>query len=433
MASVGNDPNGRKRILFYDGKKRKTIRIGKASKKQAAIVCTHIERLLSAKVTGQPVGMETAHWLASLDDTLTGRLVKAELIEPVERTGAVALDKFIAEYIDGRTDVKPLTIAKYRTTEKLLNEFFDPSPGVSDVTEGDADDWRRWLKSSPDGTTREENTVRKHIAVAKVFFTGAVRKRLIDRNPFEGQAATIRANESRFYFVTRDDTKKVIDACPDAQWRLIVTLSRYGGLRCPSEHLPLTWDLIDWDQDRMTVMSPKTEHHDGGESRVVPIFPELRPYLDAVWDEDNDGDHIITRHRDRNSNLRTQFTRIIQRAGLEPWPKLFQNLRSTRQTELEESFPSHVVCKWIGNSEAVARKHYLQVTDEHFEKAANPQENPQQSPAASTFHDVSQETTESEKPAENNGFCKASSEKRSLSNSGGGIRTPDTRIMIPLL
>ena len=24
---------------------------------------------------------------------------------------------------------------------------------------------------------------------------------------------------------------------------------------------------------------------------------------------------------------------------------------------------------WIGNSEAVARKHYLQVTDEHFEQA----------------------------------------------------------------
>ena len=31
--------------------------------------------------------------------------------------------------------------------------------------------------------------------------------------------------------------------------------------------------------------------------------------------------------------------------------------------------PAHVVCGWIGNSEAVALKHYLQVTDAHFEKA----------------------------------------------------------------
>ena len=30
-----------------------------------------------------------------------------------------------------------------------------------------------------------------------------------------------------------------------------------------------------------------------------------------------------------------------------------------------------MVCEWIGNSEAVARKHYLQVTDEHFKAAKN--------------------------------------------------------------
>lgn len=29
----------------------------------------------------------------------------------------------------------------------------------------------------------------------------------------------------------------------------------------------------------------------------------------------------------------------------------------------------HVVCQWIGNSQAIAAKHYLQVTDEHFERA----------------------------------------------------------------
>ena len=32
--------------------------------------------------------------------------------------------------------------------------------------------------------------------------------------------------------------------------------------------------------------------------------------------------------------------------------------------------PIHVVCQWIGNSQAVATKRYLQVTDEHFAEAA---------------------------------------------------------------
>ena len=59
----------------------------------------------------------------------------------------------------------------------------------------------------------------------------------------------------------------------------------------------------------------------------------------------------------------------VSGAGLEPWPKLFQNLRLTRETELAEEYPLHVVCAWIGNSQPVAAKHYLQVTESHFEKA----------------------------------------------------------------
>jgi len=86
-----------------------------------------------------------------------------------------------------------------------------------------------------------------------------------------------------------------------------------------------------------------------------------------AFDEAEPGtEHVITRYRGSATNLRTQLHRIIRRAGLEPWPKVFQNLRSTRETELAEQFPMHVVCAWIGNSQPVAAKHYLQLTDEHF-------------------------------------------------------------------
>ena len=70
--------------------------------------------------------------------------------------------------------------------------------------------------------------------------------------------------------------------------------------------------------------------------------------------------------------MRTQFERIIRRAGLEPWPRLFHNLRASRETELAERFPIHVVCAWLGNTPDIARKHYLQITDEHFQRALEP-------------------------------------------------------------
>jgi hypothetical protein len=37
---------------------------------------------------------------------------------------------------------------------------------------------------------------------------------------------------------------------------------------------------------------------------------------------------------------------------------------------LTETYPLHVVCAWLGNSPEVARKHYLQTLDSHFEQAA---------------------------------------------------------------
>ena len=65
-----------------------------------------------------------------------------------------------------------------------------------------------------------------------------------------------------------------------------------------------------------------------------------------------------------------QHLKLCQkRAALNPWPKLFQNLRSTRETELADQFPIQVVCDWIGNTEAIASKHYLQVTEDHFARA----------------------------------------------------------------
>lgn len=42
---------------------------------------------------------------------------------------------------------------------------------------------------------------------------------------------------------------------------------------------------------------------------------------------------------------------------------------ASRQTELSDRFPTHVVADWLGNTEAVARAHYLQTHDAHFQAA----------------------------------------------------------------
>jgi hypothetical protein len=92
---------------------------------------------------------------------------------------------------------------------------------------------------------------------------------------------------------------------------------------------------VDWENDRITVSSPKMEHIPGKESRVVPLFPELRPYLDDGFKLAKPGAvYVINRYRDGDTNLRTQLQRIIRKAGVPPWGRLWQNLRSRRETEL---------------------------------------------------------------------------------------------------
>ncbi len=342
---------------------RKAIRLGRVTQRVAEAVKVRIEHLVVAVHHDHALDDETARWVTNLDDTLAEKLTRVGLLPKRER---LTLGPFLERYIESRADVKPLTRKKYISTRKSLVKMFGVSKRLREITPGCADEWR--LDMIRRGLV--ENTVRKHVAVAKLFFGAAVNKQLIPSNPFSHLKATILPNAERFYFVTREETRKVLDACPDAEWRLIVTLSRYGGLRCPSETLTLTWRDIDWERGRIRVKSPKTEHHTGGESRIIPLFPELRPYLEAAWDEAAPGsEYVIMQYRNTNQNLRSRLLDIIWAAGLKEWPKLFQNMRSTRETELAEEFPMHVVTKWIGNSEPVAAKHYLQLTDEHFDRA----------------------------------------------------------------
>lgn len=366
MASIGKDPNGLRRILFMAGDgKRRTIRIGKATQRQAEAFKVKVESLVTAAITGG-ADDETSRWLAGLDDTITAKLAAVGLTKARERN-ATTLARFLDDYIAEMT-VKPATRTFYGHTRRNLVDFFGEKHALRNIEPADGDRWREHLK----GSGLSESTIARRVVVARQLFKRAVKWKLIAENPFADVKAGSQTNKARQFFITRQAAQQVLDACPDAQWRLLFALSRYGGLRCPSEHLALTWGDVDWERNRLRVPSCKTEHHEGKDARFIPLFAELKQYLLAVFDEAEPGvNHVITRYRSTNVNLRTQLQRIMKRAGVPSWPKLFHNLRSTRETELAEDHPMHVVCAWLGNSRRVAQDHYLQVTDEHFRRAAN--------------------------------------------------------------
>jgi integrase len=116
--------------------------------------------------------------------------------------------------------------------------------------------------------------------------------KLVSANPFAEVTSKNVSNEERKHYVTAADTERIVAAC-NPQWRIIVALARFAGLRCPSEVLSVKWSDVNWDTERMTVPSCKTEHIPGKAYRVVPIFAELRPYLDEAWMLAADGAEYI--------------------------------------------------------------------------------------------------------------------------------------------
>ena len=392
MASISTDKNGLRRILFVNGNsERKTIYLGKVTAKMANEIKLRVEALNSAKVSGQSLENETAAWVAKIGDELAGKLAAVGLIP--ERTPAetAKLSGFLDEYITSRSDVKPNTKRNLLQSRRYLVAFFGEGRDLRSIRQADADRFGFDMKGK-----YAEATAARVIKHASQFFTAANRAGLVEADPFAKVKAGSMENRDRMFFVTAEATEKLIAAAPDHQWRLLIALARYGGLRTPSEPLALTWADVDWEKNKVLIRSPKTGN------RWLPLFPELRPHLETAFDRAEPGDvFALTKTRDAGSNFRTTFEKIIYRAGLLPWEKPFQNMRASRETELAADYPLHVVTEWIGNSAPVAAKHYLSVTDADFARAAKgysksdvksdavTTQNPTQPRNASTCRDMS--------------------------------------------
>lgn len=279
--------------------------------------------------------------------------------------------------VDIQKTHKPNTFVFYKNTIRNLISFFGAERRLSSITPDDATGFRGFLESR--SKERGEGmisraTVNRRIGAARTFFTLARKRKIIVENPFRDVKGGEQVNRSRLRYIPDETVARVLAACPNAQWYVMICFARFGGVRCPSEIVRLRWQDIDWQNRKILIHSPKTEHIEGKGTRIIPLFPELEKALIklvarlVVYDDQRDT-YVITRYRDPRVNLGTQLKKIIKRAGVEPWPRLWQNLRASREMDLSRRFPLEVACDWIGNSPRIAMKHYMITTENDFAAA----------------------------------------------------------------
>jgi integrase len=368
MASLIRDKNGSKRIQFMFAKDdRRTIRLGKINVKSAERFYARVENLIDSVQTATPIDSQTAQWLAELPGESYDKLVQVDLAKPRAAAIRHTLDNLLDESF-ATMNVKKSTRTRYAQARRLLIEHFGKDCPLDSISPHDADKYRVWLEDKEYANAK----VSKEIQIARMFFKQAIRWEMIPKNPFEGVRAGAQTNQDRKYYLTPEDTHKLIEMAPDAEWRCIIALARFGGLRCPSEVLGVQWGDIDWDQGRMLVRSPKTERHIGKAERIIPLFPELRSVLMQAFELAPEGSVYVTgRFGGTHANLGTQFKRIITRAGFVPWPRVFNAMRASRATELAAEYPAAICTAWMGHTQAIAEAHYHMVRNEDFEKATS--------------------------------------------------------------
>jgi integrase len=321
---------------------------------------------------------EQAAWLSKLGDVLHSRIAKAGLCPPRVREEVVTLEQWTTRYLNSAM-VKAGTKEQLERARDNLVQHFGADRPIRSVTTADAKDWVAWLtkhgneRAAGKDKSLAQNTVRRRTGRAKQFFGAALEAGLIVSNPFDSKEITCATtdNRERMEFVEAATIERCI-ARTSGDWCTIIALARYGGLRIPSELVRLRWEDVDWVDSSITIHASKTEHHKGGGVRRMPILPDLLPHLRDAFERAADGAEFVIRDpnkRQMRANLATEFRRIIKKAGVVAWPKLWQNLRASRETELLAKYPVKDVCAWIGNSPDVAMQCYAMARGEHFRQA----------------------------------------------------------------
>jgi integrase len=361
MATLTIDKSGKTtgyNIQWYDGKKRCTIYLGgrRYNKKTAERVKEIVEALLYYRRNGITVpDKKTEHWLKTAPDELKAKLAKAELIESHEpKTCQTLWDAFMKFKT---TEVKQSTVQKYQDCRTYFSEMFAPTEAIEKVTSERLLEWKVSLLDE-----LAEATVAGHIKSLKAVFNWAVDQDWLTKSPMAKIPLGSFRNQENDRFITMDEYAKLLDACPNQEWRTIIALARIGGLRCPSELRRLRW--TDVKDDRFLVYSPKTERHT--KHREVPLFAKIQEELGR---HDKSTEFVIQGFQGTTWRLHIPFQTIADKAGLGKIVCPFVNMRRSRSNEIDREFGSKLESLWIGHSEQMMKKHYHRATDEDYSKA----------------------------------------------------------------
>ncbi len=278
-------------------------------------------------------------------------------------------------------------------TLRYMVAFFGEDQLVGEIDELGAEAWHSALAEGKLSGCRDprrgdkllsENTLRGRVRTAKSIFGWCKAHRLIRVSPFAeftGAAVPTAPNP----YVTLEDYRAVCEHAPPA-WAAMFSLCRLAGLR-RSEALGLLWNGtaadvsgvehavgINWDAfpDIEPGLGLISLVGKAGRYRQVPIQPELMAVLTATLDKSPVGSVRVCQAITTVA-IHHAFREFCKAAGVNPWAKPYQSLRSSCENDWkEQGIPEPTYLSWLGHSMEVSRRHYVTPIPSEFVKVCNP-------------------------------------------------------------
>jgi len=282
---------------------------------------------------------------------------------------APKLMDFLQHYLEHRHDVAKRTLQSHQKTGQYLIDHLGANVRINRISRATASGWREWLYT----LKIAEDTVCGHVRNAKMMFQRAVDKEILGTNPFSRLKSTAPAPDKIWHYVDRDELTKLLDACPDIHWRVLIALCRLAGLR-RGEALAMRWEDVTWSECRMIVYSQVEVATTKKRMRVTPIDPpRCQPGLEAIlMDAHGQAEPgqtmVIPQGHIKAGSVHRKVNGIIKKSGLKPYAKPIHTLRKNCVTDWAQIYPQGVLMEWLGHSEKVSQRHYQKVPDELYRR-----------------------------------------------------------------
>lgn len=271
-------------------------------------------------------------------------------------TGWTAIEALLVDYHESKR-IRGISARWIEDEGYALRQFFagHSIARPRDITTAKA---QAWLAG------KGSDTGEQYRAILSRFCRWLVAGGKIPANPCDAIPKTRKRPRARKRFLSRDECRRLIDACEDQDLKAAVLLALHAGLR-KGEVLAAKWSWVDLSAGLLHVQTDDDWTPKDRSDRTIPLSGELRDFLadrQLTLKKDYLLGYIVKPDKPsekwRNRwEFRKPYAKAMAAAGIEG--ASFHDLRRTfASLHVVAGTPLYVVAKWLGDGHAVVERHY---------------------------------------------------------------------------